>query len=192
MFHGVGIMSRTYPLLPAAGERTGRRLACLGASESWDRLGGLPRALWGVVLGEGAGQVAGTYFRRHRVTHETAVFLGGGEGKMRFPVVAMALAIVALGGCAGRSPAPVSVVQAQDRYMDCPAILIEVQANNQRLQGLASEEGWKTAQNVGAGVAGLFIWPLWFGMDFQGTAGKEAAAILAVLAEQRRCGEPEQ
>jgi len=92
----------------------------------------------------------------------------------------------------------VAVVQAQDRYMDCPAILIEVQANNKRLQELASEEGWKTAQNVGAGVAGLFIWPLWFGMDFQGTAGKEAAAIqsrqqyLAVLAEQRRCGEPEQ
>src|SRR6266699_5566554 len=84
MFHGVGIMSRTYPLLPAAGERTGRRLACLGASESWDRLGGLPRALWGVVLGEGAGQVAGTYFRRHRVTHETAVFFGrwGGENAL--------------------------------------------------------------------------------------------------------------
>ncbi len=106
--------------------------------------------------------------------------------------------VVGAGGCAGRAPAPVAVVQAQDRYMDCPAILIEVQANNKRLQELASEEGWKTAQNVGAGVAGLFIWPLWFGMDFQGTAGKEAAAIqsrqqyLAVLAEQRHCGEPEQ
>jgi len=106
--------------------------------------------------------------------------------------------VVGAAGCAGRAPAPVAVVQAQDRYMDCPAILIEVQANNKRLQELASEEGWKTAQNVGAGVAGLFIWPLWFGMDFQGTAGKEAAAIqsrqqyLAVLAEQRHCGEPEQ
>jgi hypothetical protein len=47
---------------------------------------------------------------------------------------------------------------------------------------------------VAAGVAGLFIWPLWFGMDFQGAAGKEAAALqsrqqyLATLAEQRRCG----
>ena len=105
--------------------------------------------------------------------------------------------VVGAGGCAGRAPAPVAVVQAQDRYMDCPAILIEVQANNQRLSELAKEEGWKVAQNVGAGVAGLFIWPLWFGMDFQGAAGKEAAALqsrqqyLSVLAEQRRCGEPE-
>jgi hypothetical protein len=119
---------------------------------------------------------------------------------MRFSRMATmaVVAVVGAGGCAGRAPAPVAVVQAQDRYMDCPAILVEVAANNQRLSDLASEQGWKVAQNVGAGVAGLFIWPLWFGMDFQGTAGKEAAALqsrqqyLAVLAEQRHCGEPEQ
>ena len=35
-------------------------------------------------------------------------------------------AAVALSGCAGRAPAPVSVVQPQDRYMDCAAIGIEV------------------------------------------------------------------
>jgi hypothetical protein len=113
------------------------------------------------------------------------------------PALATMVVAVAVVGCAGRAPAPVAVVQAQDRYMDCPAILVEVTANNQRLSDLASEQGWKVAQNVGAGVAGLFIWPLWFGMDFQGTAGKEAAALqsrqqyLAVLAEQRHCGEPE-
>src|SRR5262249_53320114 len=111
-------------------------------------------------------------------------------------MAAMAV-VVGAAGCAGRAPNPVPVVQAQDRYMDCPAILAEVGANNQRLSDLASEEGWKVAQNVGAGVAGLFIWPLWFGMDVQGAAGKEAAALqnrqqyLAVLAEQRHCGEPE-
>jgi hypothetical protein len=117
---------------------------------------------------------------------------------MRFLSKAMAaMAVVAAAGCAGRAPNPVPVVQTQDRFMDCPAILAEVGANNQRLSDLASEEGWKVAQNVGAGVAGLFIWPLWFGMDFQGAAGKEAAALqnrqqyLAVLAEQRHCGEPE-
>ena len=43
--------------------------------------------------------------------------------------------------------------------------------------------------------AGLFIWPLWFAMDFQGTAGKEVTALqtrqqyLGTLAEQKRCGE---
>ena len=79
--------------------------------------------------------------------------------------------------------------------MDCAAILAEVQANNKKMQELASEEGFKVAQNVAAGVAGLFIPILWFGMDFQGTASKEAMALnsrqqyLATLAEQRRCGE---
>ena len=44
-------------------------------------------------------------------------------------------------GCAGRSPNPVAVVQPTDRFMDCPAIFAEVQANNVKLQELASEFG---------------------------------------------------
>jgi len=104
-------------------------------------------------------------------------------------------AAVALSGCAGRAPAPVSVVQPQDRYMDCAAIGIEVQANNTKVQQLASDKGLKVAQNVAAGVAGLVIPVLWFGMDFQGTADAEIQALqarqqyLSSLAEQRRCGE---
>ena len=106
-----------------------------------------------------------------------------------------AAAAVVLAGCAGRAPAPVSVVQPQDRYMDCAAIQIEVQANNEKVQQLASDKGMKTAQNVAAGVAGVFIPVLWFGMDFQGTADAEINALqsrqqyLSTLAEQRRCGE---
>ncbi|HEX2151259.1 MAG TPA: hypothetical protein VHG31_04580 [Stellaceae bacterium] len=80
--------------------------------------------------------------------------------------------------------------------MDCAAISIEAAANNEKLQQLGVDEGNKTAQNVAAGVAGLFIWPLWFAMDFQGAAGKEVAAInnrnqyLAMMAAQRNCGAP--
>jgi hypothetical protein len=102
---------------------------------------------------------------------------------------------VSLIGCAGRSPEPVAVIQPQDRFMDCPAIQTEVLVNNAKVQGLASESGGKVAQNVAAGVAGLFIWPLWFAMDFQGATDKETTALnsrqqyLTVLAEQRRCGE---
>ena len=105
-------------------------------------------------------------------------------------------AAVVLTACAGRSPQPVAVVQPQDRYMDCAAIEAEILANNKTVQGLASDEGGKVAQNVAAGVVGLFIWPVWFAMDFQGTAGKEEAALesrqqyLAVLAEQRNCAAP--
>jgi hypothetical protein len=40
--------------------------------------------------------------------------------------IVVVTAAVALSGCAGRAPAPVSVVQPQDRYMDCAAIVIEV------------------------------------------------------------------
>lgn len=103
----------------------------------------------------------------------------------------------ALAGCAGRSPAPVAVIQPQDQFMDCPAILAEVTSNNAKVQQLASDQGLKTTQNVAAGVAGIFIPVLWFGMDFQGTADKETQALqarqqyLASLAGQRRCGEPQ-
>ncbi len=112
------------------------------------------------------------------------------------------LGIVALGvtlaGCAGRSPAPVAVVQPTDRYMDCTAILAEVGANNERVKQLAADKGLKTTQNVAAGVAGLFIPVLWFGMDFQGTADTEITALqsrqqyLSMMADQKHCSaEPE-
>jgi hypothetical protein len=102
---------------------------------------------------------------------------------------------VVLGACAGRAPAPVPVVQATDRFMDCTAILAEVNANNEKVKQLASDKGLKTAQNVAAGVAGLVVPVLWFGMDFQGTADAEITALqnrqqyLAMMADQKRCGE---
>lgn len=108
---------------------------------------------------------------------------------MRIAVIGLiALTIAA---CAGRTPAPVAVVQPQDRYTDCTAILAEVEANNQRVAELGQEQGLKTAQNVAAGVAGFVIPVLWFGMDWQGAQSKEVAALqsrqqyLATLAEQR-------
>jgi uncharacterized protein YcfL len=107
----------------------------------------------------------------------------------KITLVCMAAAVLA--GCAGRSPQPVAVVQAQDAHTDCNAIMAEVQANNLQVQALAVEEGQKTTQNVAAGVAGLFVPVLWFAMDFQGTASKEAAALqarqqyLATLAGER-------
>lgn len=110
-------------------------------------------------------------------------------------LILLATAAVALGGCAGRAPAPVALMQAQDHQMDCATLMVEVQANNAKVQQLASDKGLKTAQNVAAGVAGLLIPVLWFGMDFQGTADAEITALqarqqyLSTLAEQRRCGE---
>ena len=62
-----------------------------------------------------------------------------------FKVVALCVVATAASGCAGRAPAPVSVVQPQDRYMDCAAIAIEVQTNNAKVQQLASDKGLKVA-----------------------------------------------
>src|SRR5947207_6949911 len=111
---------------------------------------------------------------------------------MRVVIVAViAASAVALCACAGRDPQPIATVQVQDSAATCIQIRAEIEANNQKTQQLANEQGWKVAQNVGAGVVGLVIWPVWFGMDFKDAAGKDAAALqarqqyLTTLAEQR-------
>jgi hypothetical protein len=115
------------------------------------------------------------------------------ENPMVTRLAAVAAITVLMAGCAGRPPAPVAIVQPQDAYADCTALVTEAQADNQRMQELASEQGGKVAQNVAAGVAGLFIWPLWFAMDFQGSAGIEINALqsrqqyLGTRAAQLRC-----
>ena len=85
--------------------------------------------------------------------------------------------LLLLGACAGRSPNPVQTVRAYDRSMSCAQIMAEISANNSEIVELGGEQGGKVAQNVAAGVAGLFVWPLWFAMDFQNAAGKEERAL---------------
>jgi hypothetical protein len=103
------------------------------------------------------------------------------------------LCLSILTGCAGRAPDLVPVVQAVDQQMTCDQIVTEIKSNNARMSDLASEEGLKVTQNVVAGVAGLIVPVLWFGMDFQDAAGKEGKALsqrneyLGTLAKDR-CG----
>jgi hypothetical protein len=104
------------------------------------------------------------------------------------------MVLVFCAACAGRDPQPVAITQPQDATMDCAMIQAEISANNRRIQELANEQGWKVAQNVAAGVVGLVIWPVWFGMDAKGAAATEAKALesrqhyLATLAAYR-CAE---
>lgn len=101
---------------------------------------------------------------------------------------------IACAACAGRDPQPVAITQPQDATMDCAMIQAEIGANNRRIQELADEQGWKVAQNVAAGVVGLVVWPVWFGMDVKGAAATEAKALesrqhyLATLAAHRCAG----
>ena len=110
--------------------------------------------------------------------------------------IGIAMLCLALAACAGREPNPVATVNPSDSLMTCYQIQAEISANNLKIQDLAREHGWKVAQNVAAGVAGLVIWPLWFGMDWQGAAGIEGRALqqrqqyLAGLATQKRCQNP--
>jgi len=94
--------------------------------------------------------------------------------------VFLAIAIgLALSACAGRDPQPTVTVQPQDAYSDCTMIRAEIEANNAKTKQLADEQGFKVAQNVGAGVVGVVLWPVWFGMDFKDAAGREVAALQA-------------
>jgi hypothetical protein len=78
-----------------------------------------------------------------------------------------------------------------DANATCAMIVAEIEANNIKVKELAGEEGAKVAQNVAAGVAGILVPVLWFGMDFKGAASKEVAALqarqqyLTVLATER-------
>ena len=105
--------------------------------------------------------------------------------------IVVAVLCIALAACAGRAPNPVATVNPSDSLMDCYAIQSEIAADNQRAQELASEQNRKVAQNVAAGVTGV-----WFGTDFQGAARKEALALrerqqyLSGLWARKKCASP--
>lgn len=82
-----------------------------------------------------------------------------------------------LASCAGRTPEPVAIVQPVDVSLTCADIIAEIKANNGQIQQLSKEQDWKVTQNVVAGVVGLVVPILWFGMDFQGAATKEEFAL---------------
>jgi hypothetical protein len=113
---------------------------------------------------------------------------------MRLSILVAGIAALA-GACAGRDPQPIATVQPTDSTATCAMIVAEIEANNIKVKELAGEEGTKVAQNVAAGVAGVFIPVLWFGMDFKGAASKEVAALqarqqyLTTLATER-CAQP--
>jgi hypothetical protein len=101
-----------------------------------------------------------TYFVKVFYTYiQCGVYVGVAVRTRMFSTMAVGLALSA---CAGRDPQPIATVQPQDAYSDCTMIRAEIEANNAKATQLADEQGLKVAQNVGAGVVGLVIWPLWF------------------------------
>ena len=106
-------------------------------------------------------------------------------------ILLVSICIFGISACAGRAPAPVAVFQPIDSRMDCNAVRAEITANTARISDLGFESGAKVAQNVVAGVAGVFFILPWFLMDFQGSAGIDQRSLearnqyLATLANSR-------
>lgn len=96
----------------------------------------------------------------------------------RNTIVALVVTATLLSACAGRDAHPVAASQPQDNNASCAAVQAELDANNLRITQLGREEGWKVAQNVGAGVVGLFTFGIGFAaMDFKDAAGTERDAL---------------
>ena len=93
--------------------------------------------------------------------------------------IAIAASAALCAACAGSDPQQVATVQPTDAMATCAMITAEIEANNIKVRELAGEEGAKVAQNVAAGVGGILIPVLWFGMDFKGAASKEVTALQA-------------
>ena len=70
---------------------------------------------------------------------------------------AIVLLTTCLAARAGRVAQPIATVQQQDTTSDRAKLNAEIQANNKRAEALASESGGRVAQNVAAGVVGVFV-----------------------------------
>lgn len=109
-------------------------------------------------------------------------------------LVSVASLALALGACAGRTPAPVSLSQPADAASSCDGLAAEIAANNARAISLAQQQSNTNAKNVGAAVVGVLIFPpLLLAMDLSGADGVELQALrarnehIASLMRQRNC-----
>lgn len=100
--------------------------------------------------------------------------------------------ILALAGCGGRTPQPITVASRYDNNLSCADLEAEIDQNTARLQALANEKGVTLTKNVAVGAAGLLFFPVWFALDLNDAAGQEISQLQArqtYLAEMagRKC-----
>ena len=98
---------------------------------------------------------------------------------MRSGVVLTIAIGLALSACAGRDPQPTVTLQPQDAYSDCTMIRAEIEANNAKTKQLADEQGFKVAQNVGAGRRRS--------VSLSGRFGSEWISKMRLARKWRRC-----
>lgn len=91
--------------------------------------------------------------------------------------IVFVLASVLLASCAGRTANPIPVREVGDSKLDCDVIAYELSELDRKARRLLSEQSNKTGKNAAWGVAGLFLFPLWLGLDLSDAERQEAVAL---------------
>jgi len=103
--------------------------------------------------------------------------------------------VLALAGCGGKAPNPVSQYQPGDEDRSCMGLKSEIAENEAEIARLSPGED-ATGKNVALGVAGAFVIVPWFFMDFKDGEGVEIQALkrrnqwLREVAHEKDCGFP--
>jgi hypothetical protein len=106
-------------------------------------------------------------------------------------VILVLLSFIA--ACGGRAAHPVAIQQYGDAQKTCDALQVEMASIQSQITELLPQTD-KTANRVGWGVAGLFIWPLWFAMDLSDAEKHEVEALrqrynyLLSISQTKKCG----
>ena len=81
-----------------------------------------------------------------------------------------------LAACAGRSADPIQVAQPRDRQLQCNEIEAQMLQYSNAISDLDAEISRRNKRNIGWGVAGIFLFPLWFALDLGDAPEAEKAA----------------
>jgi len=112
---------------------------------------------------------------------------------MKKTLIVVAIIGLALHGCAGRTPNPVSAYELGDERKSCNSLKAEL-ANTQADIQRKLPDVDKTGQNVALGVTGFFLLVPLFFMDFSKADQIEVEALrrrynnLVILASEKQCG----
>ena len=110
-------------------------------------------------------------------------------------LMAFAVIVLPLSGCAGKTANPIATKHPGDKTMDCEDIEAEMHDLDTRARRLLGEQSSKTGKNVALGIAGWFFLIPWFFMDLSDAERQEAQAMqdrgrhLLRLYNKKNCDE---
>ncbi len=93
---------------------------------------------------------------------------------------------VALVACGGRSASPIQTAQPGDKQLSCEGIGAQIVQYQNAKADLGAEISKRQKRNIGWGIAGIFLFPLWFGLDLGDAPETEGAAIQKRLNQLTR------